>query len=321
MARYVLLVHFASILAPGLFPLCEPGTFIPGGARVAQYDRTMKRLTSVFTADYVRFVLGTDTATAEPLDIAEQDKELPALSREVDFVARVQHKGEAALLLIEFQTAWTADMPRRMAGYTWRLFERYGDAVHPVVVVLREGGRLRHVWQMRTWGQRVGYFRFHVVPLWELEAAGVLHERLVGLYPLLPLMRWPETHPRQVLEQSQQRILEEIPDREQRADAYVALNVLSGIRYSPSLVRQILNRRELMLESPVYEEIMEEGRREGERDRLCADVLAVLEVRFGPVPHAVAERVRQLSDRERLEALHRQAITVESLEGFGEKLE
>ena len=42
---------------------------------VAQYDRTMKRLTSVFTRDYVRFALGADVKRAEPLAVEEQDKE------------------------------------------------------------------------------------------------------------------------------------------------------------------------------------------------------------------------------------------------------
>ena len=88
---------------------------------VAQYDRTMKRLTSRFTSDYVRFALGADVSRAEPLSVEEEDKELPALSREVDFVARVGRQEEEALLLMEFQTAWGRDMPRRMAGYTWRL--------------------------------------------------------------------------------------------------------------------------------------------------------------------------------------------------------
>ena len=46
-----------------------------------RYDRTMKRLTSVFTADYVRFALGEPPEHARSLDIQEQDKELPALSR------------------------------------------------------------------------------------------------------------------------------------------------------------------------------------------------------------------------------------------------
>ena len=281
-----------------------------------QYGRTMKRLTSVFTRDYVRFVLGADPLDAETIVIEEQDKELPALSREVDFVARVRREEQDALLLIEFQTAWATDMPKRMAGYCWRLHERYDEPVYPVVVVLTPGGAVQRAWQMHAWGRLVASCRYEVMPLWEVDAADIKAQKLVGLYPLLPLMRWSEADPREVLEQSQQLILEEIRDREPRADAYVALRVLSGITYPLPLVSQILKRREIMLESPVYREILEEGRLEG----LCADVLAVLEVRFGPLPDFLAQQVGQVTDRERLEALHRRAVLVESLEVFVQEL-
>jgi len=58
-----------------------------GCVRGGVADLTMKRLTSVFTRDYVRFALGSDVGSAEPLAVEEQDKELPELSREVDAVS------------------------------------------------------------------------------------------------------------------------------------------------------------------------------------------------------------------------------------------
>jgi len=143
------------------------------------YDRTMKRLTTLFTADYVHLVLGATPAHAEPLAIEELDKELPALSREVDFVARVGMEGQDALLLIEFQTTWTKDMPQRISGYCWRLYERYHEPVYPVVVVLRPGGRLRREWHMHAWGRPVFSCRFEVIALWEMEPATVIRQELV----------------------------------------------------------------------------------------------------------------------------------------------
>ena len=279
----------------------------------------------MFTGDYVRFVLGAEVFHAEAVELEEDvDKELPSLSREVDFVCRVKLDGKSALLLIEFQTSWASDMPRRMAGYGWRLHERYDEGVYPVVVVLRPGGQLQGQWQMSAWGREVAWCRFEVMALWEVEAADVVSRGLVGLYPLLPLMRWRESEPAQVLARSQDLILAQVEGREARADAYVALRVLSGIGYPLELVNLILRRRELMLESPVYEQIMaegrEEGRKEGQQARLCEYVLAVLEVRFGAVPSAMAEQVRRQKDREALEGLLRRAAVVESLEVFAPEL-
>ena len=194
---------------------------------------------------------------------------------------------------------------------------------------------------MVTWGQPVATCTFDVMALWEMGAAVVMEQRLTGLYPLLPLMRWEqETEPAAILERSQRLILDEIASREARADAYVGLRVLSGIRYPSELVSQILRRRELMLESPVYREILEEGRQagreqgrvegveqgrvegleQGREEGLRDDVLAALEVRFGVVPEALAEQVRQRRGRPELEGLLRRAIVVESLEAFAGEL-
>ena len=95
-----------------------------------------------------------------------------------------------------------------------------------------------------------------------------------------------------------------------------------------------------MLESPVYQEILKEGKAMGlqegkaigldegqarglelgEQARLREDVLEVLKVRFGSVPHEVEEQVRRLLELKTLEGLHRKAVLVESLEAFGEIL-
>jgi predicted transposase YdaD len=113
---------------------------------------------------------------------------------------------------------------------------------------------------MVTWGRPVASCQFEVLAVWRLSAASVIERGNVGLYPLLPLMQWHGAGKRAVLETSQELILNQIVDRESRADAYVALRVLSGIGHAPDVVGQVLNRREIMLESPVYREIMEEGR-------------------------------------------------------------
>jgi len=95
-----------------------------------------------------------------------------------------------------------------------------------------------------------------------------------------------------------------------------------------------------MLESPVYREILEEGRQagreegleqgleqglekgleQGREEGLRDDVLAALEVRFGEVPDALVERVRRRGERPELEGLLRRAIVVESLEAFAREL-
>ena len=123
-------------------------------------------------------------------------------------------------------------------------------------------------------------------------------------------------------------VLDEIEDREERADAYVALRVLSGMRYPVERIRHILRRRDLMLESPVYRDILEEGKAMGlelgqelgQEEGLRESVLEALAVRFGMVPFEMEKKVRQIRGRKTLEGLHRRAILTESLKAFGEDL-
>lgn len=294
---------------------------------MGKYDLTMKRLTSEFPEDYVRFALKVEQFVVERLDVEEVDKELPILSREVDFVARVRVADEQVVLLLEFQTMWESDVPQRVSGYSWWLFERYKLGVYPVVVVLRPGGRLRDEWVMRALGRETARFRFEVIPIWEVDGREVVAQGLEGLYPLLPLMRWEGKKAEEMLEESQKLVLG-IGDKEERSDAYVALRVLSGIVHPEALVRRILRRRKIMMESPFYREILEEGRvlglkegmERGQMEGLRESVLEVLEVRFGLVPPDVEEMVRSVRGRKLLEGLLRKTAAVESLEAFSEQL-
>lgn len=268
----------------------------------------------------MRFALGRPASHAEVLEVAELDKELPALMREVDFVAKVEVEGEHFVLLVEFQTAWESDVPQRTLGYSWRAYERYELPVYPVVVVFRESGALRDRLDLRVLELEVLRFRFRVIPVWELDGAQVVVQQWMGLYPLLPLMRWEGKEAEEVLRESQELVLSQIAERERRADAYVALRVLSGIRYPLSLVDHVLRRKEIMLESPVYREILEEGKAMGLEARLREDVLEVLGVRFGKVPYQVEEQVRRIRGGKTLEELLRKAVLVKGLEAFGDVL-
>ena len=261
-------------------------------------------------------------------EFKEVDRALPSLSREVDFVARVRVEEEEVILVLESQTRWEGDVPERLFHYTSRLRERYRLGVHPVVLVFQRTGQLSDEWVMRGLGREIVRFGFEVIPLWELDPREVIARGLKGVYPLLPLMKGEEREVEVVLEESQRLILEEIEDRQERADAYVALRVLSEIVYPGALVRRILQRREIMLESPFYREILEEGRatglqegmEKGMDERLREDVLEVLEVRFGRVPADVEEQVRRLRGRKTVEGWLRRAVVVESLQIFGEEL-
>jgi len=123
-------------------------------------------------------------------------------------------------------------------------------------------------------------------------------------------------------------------------DAYVALRVLSGIRYPLDLIDRIMRRRDIMLESPVSREILEEGRplgldlgrkeglalgrkeglEQGAEEGFRERGLDVLDVRVGVVPPDVEETVRSVQGKASLESLLRRVAGIESMEAVREHL-
>ena len=164
-------------------------------------------------------------------------------------------------------------------------------------------------------GRRVFHFDFTIIPVWEMEGKKIVEEKLTGLYPLLPLMKWEEPVER-VLERTQGLILGEVEEPERRADAYVALKVLSGIKYPLEVIEKILRRRDIMIESPVYEQILKEGREEGRKETLRDDILAVLEARFEIVPHDIEGEIGGIERLKLLEILLKKAIVVKDIDEF-----
>jgi hypothetical protein len=194
----------------------------------------------------------------------------------------------------------------------------------PAVAVLRCGGTMRNHWQMGVGPRPTLACHFRVVRLWRHSAQAVVDRRLVGLYPLLPLMNWGPTAPEAALRQCDQLIWEQVEPGEAQVDAWIALRVFARTVFPAELVERVLPRRQQMIESPAFDDFFEEGRAEGEvRGELRGQrdaIIVALEARFGPVPAAVAAQVAQLADLPLLSAQLRRAVMVESLEVFAQGL-
>ncbi len=298
-----------------------PGTFHRGYGPpvVHDQDRSLKALTARYAADYASLLLGV-RAPAEPLHLEPQDRALPALSREVDFVARVQLQGRPVLLLLEFQTRWAADVPLRMAEYTLRLHRRYALPVLAAVVVLRRGGVLRDRWQMGVGAVRTLRCQFRLIRLWRHPVQAVIAPGLVGLYPLLPVMNWGSLSREAGLALSRQLIEAQIPPGEPRQDALASLRIFAGTVHRAEVVHRILGGGAQMIDSPVFAEFVEEGRALGRLEARRSDIVAVLEARFGPVPAAITAHVDRLTDLALLSSHNRRAAVVASLEAFAQEL-
>ncbi|OIQ10496.1 hypothetical protein [Neomoorella thermoacetica] len=120
-------------------------------------------------------------------------------------------------------------------------------------------------------------FTYRVVRVWEEPRQSVIERGLIGLYPLLPLMKGEKgEEARQVLQQSI-TVVSEIEDEALWQD-----------------------RREMVMQSPIYQEWVREERAEAEtKGRMEAQketILKYLSRRFGDQPADLEEKVQKISD-------------------------
>ena len=229
-------------------------------------------------------------------------------------------EGPTGLVLVEFQTYWRADVPQRAVAYAMRGYDQYQLPVWPVVVVLRPGGRLRSRWDMRFAGRPVLTGRCQLIRLWELPREHVIAQHWVGLYPLLPLMQGPVNDLELLLPQAEALIVAALPPGQARIEAQGALEVFAALLAPPAAIARILQRTQLMIESPMYDYIRDRARAEGRVETLAADIVEVLTVRFGQVPPEIADAVAATADVERLRHLLRLASGADSVELFAQAL-
>src|SRR5262249_23129318 len=123
-------------------------------------------------------------------------------------------------------------------------------------------------------------FQCQLVKLWEMEASLLLQPGQPALWPLAALARNGLA-----LAEKLDNLLHDskLPSSE-RSDLLSIFAIFLGMRSKTVSERYIEKRRELMIESPVYEWIKDEGRIEGHAAAKRSDILELLENRFGKRP-------------------------------------
>jgi hypothetical protein len=151
---------------------------------------------------------------------------------------------------------------------------------------------------------------WRIVELWTLPAQELLRTGDPGLMPWVPLTAY-EGQPEPVLEQCR-----EIIDREaltsERLNLLAVTQVLAKLRYNDPRLLGILGGRDVMIESPLIQEIVAETKHEA--------ILTFLRARFGSVPEPVVSALRSIQDVHRLDELVDLAGRCPDLESFSDQV-
>ncbi len=265
-----------------------------------EYDNLLKYLAEHYPAALASWLLGKPVTRVRVLKT-----ELSLQPIRADAVHLLEIDDE--ILHVEFETDPTKSEPPldlRMLDYFVRVYRRERKLVRQVVIVLAEtDARIPeefHVGDTRH--------RYRVVRMCEQDPEPLLaHE---GLWPLAVLAR--SDQPEQLLVEVAEKV-SKIADESQRSDLTAATGILAGLRFDRSLIRRLF-REEIMMQSVIYREILEEGEQRGEQrgiqigeqrgEQRGAQLgrLAIIEQmlihRFGTIPPEALEQLSALSSPE-----------------------
>lgn len=99
-----------------------------------------------------------------------------------------------------------------------------------------------------------------MIRIWELSPQEIVDNGWVGLYPLLPLMR--RNAPRKIRKEALQfgvDAIMKVTDIALRRDLLAVMGVLAGEIYPKEWIHSLI-RREMIMESPIYQDWIREER-------------------------------------------------------------
>ncbi|HLO84918.1 MAG TPA: Rpn family recombination-promoting nuclease/putative transposase [Nostocaceae cyanobacterium] len=214
------------------------------------YDNICKFIAENYKDDLATWLLGS------PIKLTElSPTELSTEPIRADSLILLQ--SDDLVLHTEFQTDADEDMPFRMLDYRVRVYRRFPHKeMRQVVIYLRKTAS--ELVRENCFRLSKTYHEFEVIRLWEEPTEQFM--TLPGLLPFAVLSQTKE--PTMVLSQVAQAV-EAISDQQLQRNIAAASAVLAGLVLKKDVIKKMF-RSEIMRESVIYQEILEEGEAKGE---------------------------------------------------------
>jgi predicted transposase YdaD len=152
------------------------------------------------------------------------------------------------------------------------------------------------------------------VELRTLSAEELLAAGDIGLIPWVPLTQYAGS-PEVLLQLCRERIDQQARP-EERVNFLAVTQVMAILQYNDPQLMTILGGSQVMIESPLIQEMMAKTAVE----RLHKDILKVLNARFKPVPSEVTAAIKTIHEETKLDDLMDTALSCPDLEGFRARL-
>jgi len=269
-----------------------------------KYDSVLKFLLQYFADDYLKHLLGLNISKKPEF----LDNELKFSTKFADAVIKLDN-----LIHIEFQTRYNKTLPRRMLEYAVRLESRYKLPVSSYLIILAKPAKKyfpipeQYEWKNEK-GVLILSFRYKVINIWDLQREE--WENYNGLIPLLPLMKGTETI-EEYMPKYRKKIQNLNATKEEKADIATCLALINSVYLNIEELKKIW--RDIMIASPLYKEILKEGKEEGKSEGLQESILTMLELEFGKVPKNIKTKLQQIKSIDKLRAILKNFKSISSL--------
>lgn len=223
--------------------------------------------------------------------------------------ARLRGQSRPRLVLVEVATYPEPRVVQQAADDLMLVYQARGVMPELLTLVLRERGQYRVPSEFAArseWGWTTLHCSWKVVELWQVPAEELLAASDVGIIPWVPLSRF-EGPPRDLLQRCRNRIDREARHQERRGLLAVS-QVLTRLRFDDPQLLALFGGRQIMIESPLIDELMAE--------RTQQLTLLVLESRFGAVPEVLSARLKSVSKLIKLDELIKVAAQCPNLKSF-----
>ena len=283
-----------------------------------QYDPTLKHILEAYAADWLGW-LGPRLGFPSTVTVEESlDVDLSTVQVIADKAFRLGPPA-SGILHIEPQANWDVTLPQRLLVYNALLENRYGGPVYTVALLLRREANASSLTGtlVRSYPDGREYLRFSypVIRVWELAADDLLKSG-PGAVPLALLTDDARPRLAELVKKTDENLRTAGVASAIRNDLWASSFILLGMRYDEAMVKAALAGVHEMKESTTYQAIFregkDEGRVEGRVEEAQNNLLVAIEGKFGFVPSAIAERIRLITDIDRIRAAIRQLFKVAS---------
>ena len=259
-------------------------------------------------------------AQAEPV----QHRQLP------DGVFEVWSPGQAKsdVFILEIATDPDARVPSQAVRDVALVYLERGILPEVLVLFLREKGNVPAADWVELISRR-GFTKLNLswkaIKLWEVPAEELLAMDDVGLLPWVPLAKVAGS-PEQMVRRCRARMDQAAPliGHPEYENLLVVTQFLLPLRYNEDKLllerlRALLGGREVMIQSPLYQEIVAESELKGATETRRKDILKILVNRFGDPARDLAVEL-EVVVYDRLEDLVDRALDCPDLESFRGRL-